>query len=62
MSNHAKGDWTELWDALYWAFVYDHRDIIAKNARISVMNMYLKNMKQETLKKHLKIAADFFRK
>lgn len=62
MSNHAKGDWTELWDALYWAFVYDHRDIIAKNARLSVMNMYLKNMKQETLKKHLKIAADFFRK
>lgn len=62
MSNHATGDWTQLWDALYWAFVYDHRDIIAKNARLSVMNMYLKNMKQDTLKKHLKIASDFFKK
>ena len=36
MSDFPAGDWTEVWDALYWQFVADHRDGFAANPRSSM--------------------------
>lgn len=36
MSDYSKGDWCEIWDALYWRFVDKHRDLFLKNPRLSL--------------------------
>ncbi|MFM2206940.1 MAG: hypothetical protein RL213_915 [Bacteroidota bacterium] len=37
MSDHPKGEWCEIWDALYWRFVAGHRDFFLRNPRMSMM-------------------------
>lgn len=37
MSDYPSGDWTETWDALYWAFVRDHREVFESNPRARMM-------------------------
>ena len=33
MSDHGPGEWREDWDALYWTFVEDHREVFEANPR-----------------------------
>ena len=33
MSNYPKGDWTEIWDGLFWRFVHKHRTLFSSNNR-----------------------------
>ena len=33
MSDLPKGEWTQDWDALYWTFVHDHREVFESNVR-----------------------------
>ena len=33
MSDFRSGPWTEAWDALYWTFVHDHREVFERNVR-----------------------------
>ncbi len=37
MSDHKKGDWCEIWDALYWRFIDRHADRFAGNPRMAVV-------------------------
>jgi deoxyribodipyrimidine photolyase-related protein len=37
MSDEKKGDWTEIWDALFWTFVADHQELFLKNPRSAMM-------------------------
>ena len=37
MSDYKKGDWTGVWDGLYWRFVSKHRDFFSRNPRMKVM-------------------------
>ena len=37
MSNFPAGPWQEAWDALYWQFVSDHREMFSRNPRSSMM-------------------------
>ena len=37
MSDFEKGEWTEVWDALYWRFINRHRAFFLKNPRMGVM-------------------------
>jgi deoxyribodipyrimidine photolyase-related protein len=37
MSDHKKGDWCAVWDALYWRFIDRHADFFAANPRTAVM-------------------------
>lgn len=49
MSDYKKGDWCEVWDALYWHFINKHRDFFASNPRLNLMvKMYDK--KQDSVK------------
>lgn len=59
MSSYKKGEWCAVWDALYWHFIYTHKNVIAKNSRLKIMLSYLKRMKKETLENHLKIAEKY---
>jgi len=59
MSNFEKGDWCEIWDALYWRFIFKHKKAFEKNQRMSMMIVQLNKMDKEKLKQHLKIAERF---
>jgi len=47
MSNFEKGPWCDLWDALYWRFLYVHRDVFAHNPRMAPFIAYITRMPEE---------------
>ena len=59
MSNHPTGPWTQTWDGLYWRWIDDHRESLAKNPRWSMMCAMCKKMDPEKLSAHRQ-AADAF--
>jgi len=61
MSDFPKGDWSTLWDALYWRFVKKNRDYLAQNPRLTPMLRYLDRMAPEKRKVLLKTAEDFLK-
>ena len=58
MSNYKKGAWCEIWDALYWRFIDDHRYFFKSNPRMSMM-VSLYDKKENNIKsKYLKLYND----
>jgi deoxyribodipyrimidine photolyase-related protein len=37
MSDYPKGDWEEVWDALFWSFMDNHRAFFLKNPRLGML-------------------------
>lgn len=37
MSDYPKGDWQTIWDALFWRFMYTHRDFFLQNPRMGML-------------------------
>lgn len=62
MSNFLKGDWCDIWDSLFWRFIYKHKKVFEKNPRMSMMVVRLNRMEKEKLKRHLKRADSFLKK
>ena len=59
MSDFPKGDWCNLWTALYWRFVNQNRDYLAQNPRLAPMLGYLDRLNSEKRRKLFKTAEDF---
>jgi deoxyribodipyrimidine photolyase-related protein len=59
MSDFKKGDWEEIWTALYWNFVSRHIDTFRSNHRLSMMPKTLERMNEKTRQKHFSTAKDF---
>lgn len=49
MSAYKKGEWSEYWDVLYWAFIHNHSKLLEKNPRMSLIISQAKkrNKKQD---------------
>jgi deoxyribodipyrimidine photolyase-related protein len=47
MSDFGDGPWRFTWDALYWEFVGDHRDLFARNPRSRMSVMLLDRMEAD---------------
>ncbi len=59
MGDYKKGKWCEVWDALYWRFIYANRDFFSSNSRtVMVANLSLK-MDKNKLDHHLKVAEEY---
>jgi deoxyribodipyrimidine photolyase-related protein len=58
MSDYKKGDWTGVWDGLYWRFVSKHRDFFERNPRMKVMVSQVDRM-GEKLQVHERTADAF---
>lgn len=44
MSNYPKGEWTEVWDGLFWRFLRLHQSLFASNPRTQVLiKLFQKN-------------------
>ena len=61
MSNYGSGEWTQIWDALYWYFIYSHRKQFVKNGRMAFVMAALKKMKPELRETHLDIARKYLK-
>jgi deoxyribodipyrimidine photolyase-related protein len=59
MSNYKKGDWADLWTALYWVFLNKHKNILAQNPRMNIALKSLRAMRPEVLKDHMAIAKKY---
>ncbi len=44
MSNYPKGEWTDIWDGLFWRFLQKHNSLFASNIRtLNLMQILKKN-------------------
>jgi deoxyribodipyrimidine photolyase-related protein len=59
MSDWGKGPWCDVWDGLYWSFIDRHRELFAKNPRMSMMAKSVDKL-DPTRKERIYTAADNF--
>jgi len=59
MSHHKKADWCEIWDGLYWRWIWNHVDELAKNPRWSMMCASARKMDVQKRETHLNNAERF---
>jgi len=59
MSDFDRGDWCEIWDALFWRFMHVHRDFFEGNARMRMLVRNLDRMEDEK-RNHLLETAESF--
>ncbi|MDX1700909.1 MAG: cryptochrome/photolyase family protein, partial [Melioribacteraceae bacterium] len=59
MSNFKVGEWSKIWDALFWNFINSHRDYFTSNNRTIFIGRNLEKMPNTKLQNHLKIAKTF---
>jgi deoxyribodipyrimidine photolyase-related protein len=61
MSDFPRGDWCDVWDALYWRFIDRHRDVFAGNPRMRVMTFQLDRMGKKKREDYLREADRYLR-
>jgi deoxyribodipyrimidine photolyase-related protein len=61
MSDYPKGDWCEIWDALYWRFIDREREFFSSNPRMRVMVGQLDRMGKK-LDHHREVSERFLEK
>ncbi|WP_442889638.1 cryptochrome/photolyase family protein [Congregicoccus parvus] len=59
MSDHAKGPWCEVWDALFWSFIGDHLGYFSGNHRLSMMAATWRKMPAAKQVAHRRRATEF---
>jgi deoxyribodipyrimidine photolyase-related protein len=58
MSDYKKEDWYDNWDALYWNFINDNREILKKIYAIAMQVKLLDKMDTSRLSNYIKIAKE----
>ena len=56
MSDYKKESWFEIWDALYWYFIYTHKDLLKKIYSIQTQIKLLEKMDEAKLNRYITIA------
>jgi len=59
MSDYKKDDWCDVLDGLYWKFIYNNKEFLSKNPRLSLMVNALKKIEELRRKKIFKLAEVF---
>ncbi|MBT8194915.1 MAG: cryptochrome/photolyase family protein [Bacteroidia bacterium] len=62
MSNYKKGDWQEIWDALFWRFMHTHRKFFLKNPRMGLLIKTFDKMDEEKQKHLINTANNYLLK
>ena len=60
MSDYSTGEWEELWTALYWSFISEHKDFFLSNHRLSMMPRLLEKMSKEKQDGYRSVAIAYF--
>ena len=56
MSDYQNDDWAEVWDALYWTFVRDHKILLEANYRSSMVVRLYERLDSSKKAHHTSIA------
>lgn len=59
MSDFDKGDWCEIWDALYWRFIFMHKEFFLRNPRMSMMVRQVEKMDRKKFDHLMKVADSY---
>ena len=59
MSHYKTAPWCEIWDGLYWRWIWNHSDELAKNPRWAMMCSMAKKMDKQKREQHLKNAEQY---
>lgn len=59
MSHWKPGEWSEVWDGLYWRFIWKHRETLASNPRWAMMCRSVEKMDPCKRETHLANAEHF---
>jgi deoxyribodipyrimidine photolyase-related protein len=59
MSNYKKGNWSEIWDALFWRWIFKNKDRLAGNYRWAMMCKNAERMSDVKRDAHLRLAEQF---
>ena len=59
MSNFKKGEWQQIWDALFWRFMHVHREFFESNQRIGMLLKTFDNMDKAKRKNYIDTAENF---
>ena len=59
MSHHKKGEWCDVWDGLYWRWIWNHTHELANNPRWAMMCSMVKKMDEGKRQTHLENAEAF---
>lgn len=51
MSDYKKGQWSEIWDGLFWRFIQKHRAMLASNPRMQILIQLLSKKAENILPK-----------
>ena len=61
MSHYKTGAWCDTWDGLYWRWIWNHSDELAKNPRWAMMCSMVKKMDKAKRQTHLKNAEAYLK-
>ncbi len=61
MSDYKKGDWSEVWDALFWSFVGKHYEVLQKEGRLGFIGVLYGKMSNEKKDEYKNKAVIFLR-
>jgi deoxyribodipyrimidine photolyase-related protein len=59
MSHYPKAEWCDTWDALYWRWIWNHAEELARNPRWAMMCSAARKMNAEKLDRHRELAEAF---
>ena len=59
MGNHPRGEWETVWDGLYWRWIWNHCDELARNPRWAMMCAMVRKMEPARRDAHLEAAERF---
>ena len=59
MSDYAKGEWTDIWDALFWNFVHTHFAVLSKENRLGFIGTVYTKMSKEKIRTHIQTAHKY---
>jgi deoxyribodipyrimidine photolyase-related protein len=59
MSNYQRGDWCEIWDGLYWRWIWKHREALGNNPRWAMMCRAAEKMDTAKRRDHLNRAEAY---
>ncbi|MEN9597823.1 MAG: hypothetical protein RL596_134 [Bacteroidota bacterium] len=62
MSNYPKGEWEEIWDALFWRFMHVHRSFFLRNPRLGMLVKSFDKMPLDKQNKLLTTANNYLEK
>ena len=61
MSDYPKGDWEDVWTALYWNFISTHQKYFQSNHRLAMMPRLLAKMDQAKKDRYQTLSANYLK-